>query len=131
MLFLMVTSRQNEWSKLARGLETAPGVELLWAESGTAALQAAQVNSFDLILIDEVLEDMPGLDLAKNLIKSNPMLNCALSSALSKESFHEASEGLGLLAQLPLDPGEQQAHDLIEQVTAIIKLIQGAESTLT
>jgi len=131
MLFLMVTSRQNEWSNLARGLETAAGVELLWAESGTAALQAAQTNSFDLILIDEVLEDMPGLDLAKNLIQSDPMLNCALASALSTEAFHEVSEGLGLLAQLPLDPGEPQAHALIQQVIAIKKLMQGAESPST
>jgi len=127
MQFLMVTSRKNEWSKLAKGLETAAPVALAWAESGTAALQAVQGNTFDLILIDEVLEDMPGLDLAQNLIKTNAMLNCALASSLSAEAFHEASEGLGLLAQLPLDPGEQQGHDLVQRITKIIGLIQDAD----
>ncbi len=129
MQFLMVTSRKNEWSDLSKGLKAAATVSLKWAESGTAGLQAAQGNTFDLILIDEALEDMSGLDLAQNLIKTNPMRNCALASSLSAEAFHEASEGLGLLAQLPLDPDEQQGHDLVQRITTITKLIQDAEES--
>lgn len=125
MQFLMVTSRKKEWSALAQGLEKGAAVELVWVASGAAALQAIQDKTFDLVLVDETLEDRPGLDLAQDLIKTNPMLNCALASALSAGAFHEASEGLGLLAQLPLDPGEQQAQELIQQITKIMKLAQG------
>ena len=125
MQILMVTSRKKEWSVLAQGLVKGTAVELVWVATGAAALQAIQDKTFDLVLVDETLEDRPGLDLTQALIKANPMLNCALASALSADAFHEASEGLGLLAQLPLDPGEKQARELIQQITKIMNLAQG------
>jgi len=126
MRFLMATTRKNEWSDLVRGLQTAASTTPVWATSGAAALQAIRDQSFDLILIDESLPDMPGLDLAEQLIKINPMLNCAVASSLSAEAFHEASEGLGLLAQMPLEPNAQVALELVERVAAIEKLTRGA-----
>jgi len=124
MRFLLISSRSEKWARLAQGLEKADAAELVWTASGHAARQSIQEQAFDLVLIDETLDDMQGLDLAQELIKTNPMLNCALASALSSQAFHEASEGLGLLAQLPLEPGEAEARDLIARITTILKLTQ-------
>ena len=63
MRFLMVTSRTKEWSVLAQGLEKGTAVELVWVASGAAALQAIQDKTFDLVLVDETLEDKAGLDI--------------------------------------------------------------------
>ena len=68
---------------------------------------------------DEDLGDMSGLKLAYEVISVNPMINCAVASSLSHEDFHEASEGLGLLAQLSLQPGSEQANELLDQLKKI------------
>ena len=44
------------------------------------------------------------------------MINSAAVSPLSPEEFHEASEGLGVLVQLPVDPGKFEAEDLLKRL---------------
>jgi len=44
------------------------------------------------------------------------MITCASVSSLSPEDFHEASEGLGLMAQLPIQPGKEHAEELLQRL---------------
>ena len=69
---------------------------------------------FDLVVADENLGDMTGLDFTEKLVAINPMVNCALISSLSGEDFHEAGEGLGILAQLPANPAKEHAEPLLK-----------------
>ena len=39
--------------------------------------------------------------------------------------FHEASEGLGILMQLPVDPGKKEADQLLDHLKRIKPLIAG------
>jgi len=98
--------------------------ETVWAESGVDALMMIQARSFDLIVADEVLPDMTGLHLARNLISKNPMLNIAVVSTLSSKDFHEASEGLGILMQLPPIPQKSDAEKLLEHLKHILTLTE-------
>ncbi len=59
---------------------------------------------------------MTGLKLAAKLLTVNPMINCTAVSSLSSAEFHEASEGLGLLSQLPANPGREQAEELLRLI---------------
>jgi len=93
--------------------------EIIWADSLTAA-HAAAAGSVDLIIIDEKVEGQSGLDIAKEMIRVNAMANLALVSGLAPEEFHEASEGLGILAQLPLYPDEKDAELLLNALTALL-----------
>ncbi len=88
-------------------------------ESGQQVLDAVSEKQFDLLVADETLEDMSGLELIESVIMSQPMLNCAAVSSLSKEDYHEASEGLGVLMQLPSAPGREEADALMKHLNKI------------
>ncbi len=95
-------------------------VHAMSAESGSQALSLSTQHQFDIIIADETLPDMSGLELAKKLIIKNPMLNIALVSALSADDFHEASEGLGILMHLPPSPQKSDAEKLLEHLNHIL-----------
>ena len=119
---LLVTANQDAFSRFASGLSNHADVELTWAESGGMALDMVADAAVDLVVADEGLGDMRGLELAYKVLSVNPMVNCAVASDLSHEDFHEASEGLGLLDQLPLQPGAEQADELVQQLKKIKNL---------
>jgi two-component SAPR family response regulator len=64
-------------------------------------------------VIDEILPDMPGLDLVRRLLPINAMINTVMISALPSEAFHDASEGLGIMAQLPPQPTPEDARTIL------------------
>ena len=118
---LLVTPTRKTLGDFASALKTNEEVEFLWAESGGNALAIAAETFVDLVVIDTVVGDMTGLDLAEKMLSVNPMINCTVVSLLTSKEFHEVSEGLGLLAQLPGNPGKEHAEDLLQ----LIKNIKG------
>jgi len=93
--------------------------------SSAAALEKVTGQNYDLMITDENLGDMTGLELAEKVIKINPMINCAAVSSLSHDEFHEASEGLGILMQLPVRAGVAQAKDILKRLREVIGLTSG------
>ena len=119
---LLVATDKNSLSDLASALLTHGDVDLSWADSGSTALNMISTTPVDLLVTEETLADMSGLELANKLLHVNPMINCAAVSPLSHEDFHEASEGLGLLAQLPLQPGAEQSERLLQVLSELKNL---------
>ena len=116
--FLIITRQAGNFLKLAEGLSDKNTNEILWADSVKAA-HAAASGSIYLIIIDEKVDGRPGPDIAREMIRINAMANLALVSELSPEEFHEASEGLGIMAQLPPCPDEKDAERLLSILTAL------------
>ena len=123
---LLVSPEQDSLFRLASALKRNDDVEMFWAESGANALDIISHTVVDLVVADEKLGDMTGLEFAERLVSVNPMINCATVSPLSREDFHDASEGLGLLAQLPIRPGEEHAEDLLQRLKKVKDLTAGA-----
>ncbi|MEA2084935.1 MAG: response regulator [Thermodesulfobacteriota bacterium] len=121
MYVLLITSDNNSFLDLAAALEKN-GMQTVRAESGGTAFHRIGNKTFDLVIIDEKLSDMTGLEFAEKLVSINPMMNCAMVSSLSPEDFHEASEGLGILMQLPLAPGKEDAEKLLKHLNSILNL---------
>ena len=96
------------------------------ADSGARALDILSEKNVDLVVIDETLNDMSGLDLARQVVARNPMVAIALVSVLAGEDFHEATEGLGIMAQLPPRPQRRDARGLIEKLARILQMTQTA-----
>ena len=113
---------ENSLSSLASALKEHDDVELYRAESGETALDIASDTTIDLMVTDERLGDMTSLEFAGRLFLLNPMINCASVSSLSSEKFHEVSEGLGLMAQLPIQPGKEDAEKLLQNLRHIKSL---------
>jgi len=123
---LLVSPNKASLSGLASALVEHGDVDLSWAESGEKALEIASDIAIDLVVTDERLGDMTGLEFAGRLLSVNPIINCASVSRLSPEDFHEVSEGLGLMAQLPIQPSKEDAEKLLQHLRNLKSHMGGA-----
>ncbi len=123
IIIILVSNRKETLFDFAAGLEK-DDIRLFWAGSGNEALSTLSDNVPGLVIADEDLGDMTGLEFIKELVAVNPMINCAAVSSLSPDDFHEASEGLGILMQLPEKPGKEDGVKLLEHLSTIIYLIK-------
>ena len=117
---LFVTTQQNRFAALQAEIEARNG-SVARAASGNQALETLRKTPADLVVVDEDLGDMPGLTFVERLVAVNPMINCALVSSLSEKAYHEASEGLGILMQLPTEPDRGDAERLMAHLNQISK----------
>lgn len=110
---LIVTPRHTSLAPLAACLEESQDVQVAWVETGLAAISDVMKHPPLGVVIDENLPDMPGLDLVRRLLPINAMINTVVISALPPEAFHEAGEGLGIMAQLPPQPTPEDARTIL------------------
>ncbi len=69
--------------------------------------------------IDALISDEKGTDELKALVRRFPLLNIALLSDKKTDDFHEATEGLGIFAQIPTLPEKNHAEEFIEKLKKI------------
>jgi CheY-like chemotaxis protein len=120
MLKLLLVSRDKDrFEDLISAIKGYGDIELEFSDSGEKALAMISGKAVDLAIVDEDLGDMTGLEFVRRLLKINPMINSAVVSRLSHDDFHEASEGLGIMAQLPEYPAEKNAESLIKTLKQI------------
>ncbi len=122
---LLVSSDKTSLSNLASALEKNKDVKASWVKSGFQALEAVSNPAYDLVITDETLEDMTGLELASRLLRVNPMIHCVSVSTLPSEEYREKSEGLGLMDPLPDRPGEEDAERLLLDLRRIKGYLSG------
>jgi CheY-like chemotaxis protein len=99
-------------------------VDIANADSGRNGVSMIAENDFDLVIADENLGDMTGIDFIRKVVLQKPMVNSAIISSLPPEDFHEASEGLGILMQLPVRPKREDAARLLEQLKQILNAMK-------
>jgi len=116
---LLVSNNKDFISALSGYSEKA---EIYRVNSGKEALFMIADKAINLVISDESLEDMSGLEFAEKLISKNPMVHCAVVNSLSSKDYHEASEGLGLMTPLPVQPEKRHIEQLLLQVNKIIQM---------
>jgi len=94
-----------------------------WCTTGTQALSLLLDKPFDLLITEENLPDMTGPRFIESVIMHNPMINCAVSSPLTKKKFHQAYEGFGILMQLPVMPGRKEGLQLLHRLEQLSDLV--------
>lgn len=117
---LIVCSDKYHLAGLACILRTKNHVDISWVSDGKTALKTINGDPFDLVIADDRLSDMTGLRFIQKLVTVNPVINSALVSQLSREKFHEKSEGSGILAKLPAKLDEDHATDLLNKLHRIL-----------
>lgn len=110
--------RFNLWDKAFDGR-----AHLHHVGSGGQMLAYAADNTPALAIIDAQLPDMAGLDLARRLVMVNAMINVALVSDAPAEAFHDVTEGLGILAQLPEVPEQETVPQLLADLAGVTGLV--------
>lgn len=110
---LLVTTQPDRFTAFSDRLAAQAGVRLLQVDSAAAALEAAVSQSPVLVITDQLIGQVPALTLVRQLMARNAFIHTAVVSDLDAEAFHESSEGLGVLAQLPAQPGQDDADALL------------------
>lgn len=129
---LIVTPDQTRFADLSTAIKRQEGTAVHWAADGRRALETLDEQTVDLVVVDEGLANMTGLAFIERLVAKYPMINSAIVSRLSPEAFHEASEGLGILMQLPIDPSQADGERLmtvLNQILGLTATVKKATST--
>lgn len=97
-------------------------LNIIIVDSAEKALQVIKDTKIDVVAASEELQDMTGLQFISSVVAENPFINCALVSSLSPGDFHEATEGLGIFMQLPVNPGADSAKQMLSLLDKIYQL---------
>ncbi|MBU2513545.1 response regulator [bacterium] len=119
---LLIGANDSLLSTLSGLLSEKEGVVVMKTDSGKVALEKVKKDSLKLVIIDEKVEAETGFKFAETIIAANPMMNLVIVSDLAPEEFHEASEGLGVLTQLPTKPSAEDVDNLITQLRKILSM---------
>lgn len=134
MLTILLVYKEAKRFELVKAyLSRSGNVKLLQAETVDVALKTVQTIRVDLVIVDEQLDTMHGIQFISLLVQVNPLINTALVSSLPVDDFHEETEGLGVLMQLPLEPQKTDTDELLEKMEKIAGLmqpLQGKEANL-
>jgi CheY-like chemotaxis protein len=119
---LSVTPNRSPLAVFAQALAEQTEIQVAWAEDAKAAIADVLKHPPLAVIIADNLPDMPGLDLVRRLLPINALINTAVISNLSPEAFHEAGEGLGILAQLPPNPKRSEALAILARLKRLAPL---------
>ena len=119
---LIAGNKKSKLAGLVEGLETYPEITTYQQTTLEGALDTISTTKMDLVVADEEVSGISGIAFAEKLVSVNPMINCAVVSPLSAKEFHEASEGLGVLMQLPVGADASQASLVVERIKKVLNL---------
>ena len=112
---MLVSDKPDTFQELAETLQEDTGTDIRWARDGQTALnRACAKDGPDLVIFDETVAGTRGLDWIRRIMAVNAFVQTAVLSRLPRDAFHEASEGLGILARLPPAPGREDALELLK-----------------
>jgi CheY-like chemotaxis protein len=116
---LLATPQQDRFQVLQSELTHLHPTHFSHAPDGRAAMEQVRSATVDLVIVDEDLGDMSGLELVRELLGVNALINTVLVSTESPGDFHEHTEGLGILMPLPKSCGKAEAARLIERIKGL------------
>jgi len=119
---LLVVDRVDTFEELAEALHHEGDAEIQWAHDSATALNKVVAHAPDLVVVDEYIGEVNGLDWIRRLISVNAFIQTAAVSRLTHEVFHETAEGLGIMAQLPPRPGKNDARRVLEMINKFSNL---------
>lgn len=98
-------------------------IEIKWCATGKELLSliadTPKGQWIDLVIMEEVLPDMNAKALVEAVTTQSPMTNCVITGTMDKKKFHDVHEGYGVLMQLPVQPGQDDARNLEDHLKKI------------
>jgi len=119
-IMLLVTSRATLLESFAQALRSDPNVELITIDSAEAAVEAAVRLVPVMAIIDQELPGGDALEIVERMLSINAFIHTAVLTDMDEALFHERSEGLGILAGLPLVPDSGDAEGLLVKLREMV-----------
>jgi DNA-binding NtrC family response regulator len=120
---VLVTGTPEAMTDLFRALQRYQAITVGNAATPQHALAAIQAGTVDVLVVDETVGETSGLQFVREVVSRYPLINCALVSSLPADDFHEATEGLGIFLQVPVQPGTETAEKLVVVLDKIYGLL--------
>jgi DNA-binding NtrC family response regulator len=119
---ILASPQVDQWQAFCDALQIETQAEIVKVRSGVRALEAAQKLNPLAVVVDETLGDCSGIELVQRLLSLNAMIHTAMASNHPEAIFHETTEGLGILMQLPPLPTPAEAG----RFAACLRQVAGA-----
>lgn len=119
---ILASKEESSLSSVLSTLKADSRLNITFVDSAEKALQVIADSKIDVVVASEELQDTTGLQFINSVVAVNPFINCALVSPLSHDDFHEETEGLGIFMQLPVNPGEKSATEMLKLLDKIYQL---------
>ncbi|MBE7549581.1 MAG: response regulator [Anaerolineales bacterium] len=114
---LVVDDEEGILTVLNRILELLmPGYDISTATNGLTAWQQLQQRSFDLLLTDQYMPGMTGLELAQQVRDKLPELPIVLMSGITDGHIEAEAQKLGLVGFLSKPFSVHQLRELLESI---------------
>ncbi len=120
---LLVYKDYLPFAEFITSLQQQFDFEVISTDSRKEALQTISNTKIDIVIVDEMLQDINGIEFIDQLVRVNPLTHYAAVSSLPPEKFHEESEGLGVLMQLPPKPQAGDAENLVNKIQKISQIM--------
>ena len=118
MRVVILTDRKESLLELAQGL----GGDVEWATAADDVLSRAKTPPWQLVVVDEMMPGMQYKTFLMGLLRVNAMLNTMVVTDMDEETFHEDSEGLGVLCAVPGNPGREHGVKAMERLCQLLGL---------
>ena len=116
---LVVTNRQEDLITFCNELRNQSTREVKCTADLSFVLESIKGDLSAVLVIDGNFEGMSDFSLVKEILTVNAMTTISVIIDMDDEQFHEITEGLGILMQLPENPTRQDAATLWEQVRQV------------
>jgi DNA-binding response OmpR family regulator len=116
---LLISKNSDTLADFAAELSRQEGIRVTKVASAKEAWGLLGNCRVDVVVTDQELGDGAALPFVKELVKQQPLINCAMVSTLAPKDFHEETEGLGVFMQLPANPGAEEAKKILQLLQAI------------
>ena len=118
-VILLVTTRPLHMLPFTQELHDASRMQVIVAGSAEEAIDAANRYPVAMAVVDDLICQNGSLDLIRHLIRIDAFMHTAVLSDADDATFHDHSEGLGVLAKLSFMPGQKDARHLWELLRAM------------
>jgi len=116
---VIVSSKPESFSVLAGALQADSRIVIERVAAGDQALALVISAAPNLVILDEKAGEPSDFEFIRSIMQRNALIDAVVVSRLSEKEFHESSEGLGILMQLPPRPGLPEAEALLARLTLI------------
>jgi len=118
MDILVLSSRSALWESLMPAF-AARGASVRMASTLEEGLDSLRSSRAVLVVLDLALGGEALRKVVFQILSIDAMIHTAALSDMSHEEFHDAMEGLGMLAGLPMEPSAADVEGLMDALAKV------------
>lgn len=117
---VLLIDDESDTAQVFQTALTAAGFAVVWAANGQSALDAVKGTKFDVILIDQMMPDLSGIDVLKTLKADEATKNIPMAMLTNFGHDEMVKESLNLGANDYILKYQVAPNDLVQKVKTLV-----------